>query len=1090
MLVIKSTIGTNVNADPTRKAEEARAVDRKDIYFAGPRRLRFGDTGILGKVPVIVNNKVVAVATVLTRLNIIKQQLQHPGNDKKFAYQLVKTEKKRSVPFLISTAKPAKESEHVYTQIPEGDWLLRVSYADGYALDRFPFEVSVLGILLSLAAGVLAYRKVREPYKLNAIIDVKTAQANKAVKELNLLNHVNDIILTEQDIPNLFNKVCCCIGESDRYLLVWICEKPPESAVDQTIVPLVAIGATDYLKDAKIVLNDPERSNGPTARTLLTGKTVINNDVAHSAYFGQFVKDADRFGIRSSAALHLNLGSDESGALVIYAGQANAFDEHEVSTLNRLAANLSIAVQNINTRKEKESTRRQLQERVKELTTIYKVNQLLQQEHLDTDTLLQEIVEALPPGWQYPDVCQARIWFDNKEYKTERYTDSVFKQTADFGLLDGRKGSVEVIYTENKPPEAEGIFLEEERSLINSIAEAIEVYFDEDIQQSELAKSENRFRGAFEDSAIGMGLTSVEENSMGRWIKVNRSLHEMLGYTEDELLLLTFMQITHPDDLAKDLAAHDRILRGEADTYRLEKRYIHKNGSIIWINLNVSLIRDKDSRPLYLVAQMENITEKVESQFKFQNLVENFTVGVYIIQNEKMVYVNPRIVEEMGYAEEEIIGQPFEKFIYKDDIKLVRGNMRERVEKDIKSTSRYEARIVKKDGQSLWFEILGGATLYGGQPALIGTMVNITERKAVYDELERSEANLKSMFETTDVSYMLFDTEYNIIAINKHMKDIYLHAAGTELKAGSNMADSLLPERREKALERYDRVLQTNQAEDYEISYTKDGVSRYYIANVKPVHDGKKVIGLCVSGIDITERRNALEQLKNANTDLQQRAGELAVSNADLELSKKMYSELFNFSPLPAWVADINTLRFLDVNNAAVLHYGYTREEFLSMSLHVIRPTAEIPDMERAVNERANQNEGIYSTILTHKKKNGELMSVEIQVAPIFYSGVKANIAIATDITEREHYIKAIEAQNARLLEISWIQSHIVRAPLSRMMGLIPLLKGSTNTAEEQKIILDYLLISAHELDEVIKTVTDKSKIEDFQTLTPDIKRR
>ncbi|MET3979669.1 hypothetical protein ABIB62_002257 [Mucilaginibacter sp. UYP25] len=448
----KSTIGTNVNADPTRKAEEARAVDRKDIYFAGPRRLRFGDTGILGKVPIIVNNKVVAVATVLTRLNIIKQQLQHPGYDKKFAYQLVKTEKKRSVPFLISTAKPAKESEHVYTQIPEGDWLLRVSYADGYALYRFPFEMSVLGILLSLAAGVLAYRKVREPYKLNAIIDVKTAQANKAVKELNLLNQVNDIILTEQDIPNLFNKVCCCIGESDRYLLVWICEKPPESAVDQTIVPLVAIGATDYLKDAKIVLNDPERSNGPTARTLLTGKTVINNDVAHSAYFGQFVKDADRFGIRSSAALHLNLGSDESGALVIYAGQANAFDEHEVSTLNRLAANLSIAVQNINTRKEKESTRRQLQERVKELTTIYKVNQLLQQEHLDTDTLLQEIVEALPPGWQYPHVCQARIWFDNKEYKTERYTDSVFKQTADFGLLDGRKGSVEVIYTENTPP--------------------------------------------------------------------------------------------------------------------------------------------------------------------------------------------------------------------------------------------------------------------------------------------------------------------------------------------------------------------------------------------------------------------------------------------------------------------------------------------------------------------------------------------------------------------------------------------------------------------------------------------------------------
>ncbi len=95
-----------------------------------------------------------------------------------------------------------------------------------------------------------------------------------------------------------------------------------------------------------------------------------------------------------------------------------------------------------------------------------------------------------------------------------------------------------------------------------------------------LIESENRFRRAFEDSAIGMGLTSIEEGSMGRWLKVNRSLCEMLGYTEDELLSRTFMQITHPEDLARDLAAQERILQGESDTYRLDKRYIHKNGRL------------------------------------------------------------------------------------------------------------------------------------------------------------------------------------------------------------------------------------------------------------------------------------------------------------------------------------------------------------------------------------------------------------------------------------------------------------------------------------------------------------------------------
>ncbi|MEO6149627.1 MAG: PAS domain S-box protein [Mucilaginibacter sp.] len=367
-------------------------------------------------------------------------------------------------------------------------------------------------------------------------------------------------------------------------------------------------------------------------------------------------------------------------------------------------------------------------------------------------------------------------------------------------------------------------------------------------------------------------------------------------------------------------------------------------------------------------------------------------------------------------------------------------------------------------------------------------MINITERKAVYDELKRSEANLKSMFETTDVSYMLFDTKYNIIAINNHMKDIYLHASGIELRVGSNMADSLLPERRENALAIYDRVVQTNKSEDYEASYSKNGISRYFIANVKPVYDGKKVIGLCISGIDITERRNALEQLKHLNKDLQQKAEELAISNTDLEMSKEMYSDLFNFSPLPAWVAEMKTLRFLDVNNAAVLHYGYTREEFLSMTLKEIRLPEDVPNMERAVADRVKQENGIFRVTMTHKKKNGELIDVDIQVAPINYSGITANIAIATDITERQNYISAIEAQNTRLREISWIQSHIVRAPLSRMMGLIPILEDSADTTGEQKMVLDYLLTSAYELDEIIKTVTDKSKIEDFQLLKPGVK--
>lgn len=91
----KATIGTSVNTDSVRKAEETQAIERRGIYFAGPRRLRFGGTGILCKVPIVIGNKVVAIITVLTRMTAIKKALvPHATNNNKFAYQLLKIRRK------------------------------------------------------------------------------------------------------------------------------------------------------------------------------------------------------------------------------------------------------------------------------------------------------------------------------------------------------------------------------------------------------------------------------------------------------------------------------------------------------------------------------------------------------------------------------------------------------------------------------------------------------------------------------------------------------------------------------------------------------------------------------------------------------------------------------------------------------------------------------------------------------------------------------------------------------------------------------------------------------------------------------------
>jgi diguanylate cyclase (GGDEF)-like protein/PAS domain S-box-containing protein len=121
-----------------------------------------------------------------------------------------------------------------------------------------------------------------------------------------------------------------------------------------------------------------------------------------------------------------------------------------------------------------------------------------------------------------------------------------------------------------------------------------------------LAESEQRFRRSFEDAATGMALVGTD----GRFLRVNRSLCEILGYTESELLGKTFQEITHPDDLEVDVEHLRRLLAGEIRTYQTEKRYLHQDGHVVWVLLSVSIVHDEEDEPLYFVSQIQDITER------------------------------------------------------------------------------------------------------------------------------------------------------------------------------------------------------------------------------------------------------------------------------------------------------------------------------------------------------------------------------------------------------------------------------------------------------------------------------------------------
>jgi PAS domain S-box-containing protein len=124
--------------------------------------------------------------------------------------------------------------------------------------------------------------------------------------------------------------------------------------------------------------------------------------------------------------------------------------------------------------------------------------------------------------------------------------------------------------------------------------------------EAALRESQERFRSAFEYSAIGMALVSPQ----GHWLQVNPALCEIVGYSESELLKLSFQDITHPEDLETSLEYLHQALYGEMGTYQMEKRYIHKLEQIVWVQLTISTLRDAQGQVLYLIAQIQDITER------------------------------------------------------------------------------------------------------------------------------------------------------------------------------------------------------------------------------------------------------------------------------------------------------------------------------------------------------------------------------------------------------------------------------------------------------------------------------------------------
>lgn len=173
-----------------------------------------------------------------------------------------------------------------------------------------------------------------------------------------------------------------------------------------------------------------------------------------------------------------------------------------------------------------------------------------------------------------------------------------------------------------------------------------------------IRESEERFRQIFELASVGMGQADPET---GRWLCVNNRMCAITGYSPGEMLERRVPEITHPEDRERDWQLFQSVIRGDKPHYRNEKRYVRKDGGIVWVNVNMTVIRNPEGIALRTMATIEDITERRENEEKIRKLsraVEQSPVSVIITDRKgRIEYVNPKLCKITGYAMEELIGE-------------------------------------------------------------------------------------------------------------------------------------------------------------------------------------------------------------------------------------------------------------------------------------------------------------------------------------------------------------------------------------------------------------------------------------------------
>ncbi len=295
-------------------------------------------------------------------------------------------------------------------------------------------------------------------------------------------------------------------------------------------------------------------------------------------------------------------------------------------------------------------------------------------------------------------------------------------------------------------------------------------------RESELSIAEEQFRGAFEHSALGMALVSTE----GKWLEVNKKLCSIVGYSEKELLAKTFQDITHPDDLDADLSQVQLLLDNKISGYEMEKRYFHKDGHIVWVLLNVSLVRDSNKNPVHFVSQILDISQRKKTEEELRQVTDRLKLAVkgskigiweYDVVNDYLVG-DDALLRIYGNTTGHFSGKLEEwlSTIHFDDVEKIRREVRKAI--DGKKDFNTEFRVIWPNKSIHYLRALSLVQRdeKGNPIRMVGTSWDITEDKKSEEAMKLMAANESKRKEMEQFAYITsHDLREPLVTIQRYL---------------------------------------------------------------------------------------------------------------------------------------------------------------------------------------------------------------------------------------------------------------------------------------------------------------------------------